>query len=85
MVPLARRDRTMEVLTSEPGIQLYTGNHLDGTLTDANGRTLPRHAGVCLETQHFPDSPNRPAFPSAVLRPGALYHSRTVFAFRVTA
>jgi aldose 1-epimerase len=77
--------RTMEVLTSEPGIQLYTGNHLDGTFTDANGRTLPRHAGVCLETQHFPDSPNRPAFPSAVLRPGALYHSRTVFAFRVSA
>lgn len=73
--------RTMDVLTTEPGIQLYTGNHLDGSLANAQGRALLRHGGVCLETQHFPDSPNRPAFPSTVLRPGALFHSRTVFAF----
>jgi aldose 1-epimerase len=75
--------RTLDVSTTEPGLQLYTGNHLDGSLADAQGRALVRHAGVCLETQHFPDSPNRPDFPSTVLRPGALYHSRTVFAFGI--
>ncbi|MBC7898298.1 MAG: galactose mutarotase [Cytophagaceae bacterium] len=75
--------RTLEVSTTEPGLQLYTGNHLDGTLADAQGRSLVRHGGVCLETQHFPDSPNRPEFPSTVLRPGGWYHSRTIFAFSV--
>jgi aldose 1-epimerase len=73
--------RTLDVSTTEPGLQLYTGNHLDGTLADAQGRSLVRHGGVCLETQHFPDSPNRPDFPSTVLRPGGWYHSRTIFAF----
>lgn len=88
LVPAARlheplSGRTLDVATTEPGLQLYTGNHLDGSLADAQGRPLVRHGGVCLETQHFPDSPNRPDDPSPVLRPGAVYQSRTVFAFGI--
>jgi DNA-binding LacI/PurR family transcriptional regulator/galactose mutarotase-like enzyme len=76
-----RSGRRMEVWTTEPGIQLYTGNALDGSLADANGRTYPRHAGLCLETQHLPDSPNRPEYPSTELRPGATYRSSTELRF----
>lgn len=75
--------RVMEVLTTEPGIQLYTGNHLDGTLTGTGGIHYARHSGFCLETQHFPDSINKPAFPSVVLRPGSTYRTTTVYRFLV--
>ena len=71
----------MEVYTTEPGVQLYTGNFLDGTLTGKGGRVYERRFGFCLETQHYPDSPNRPEFPSTILRPGETYESRTVFKF----
>ncbi len=73
--------RTMTVSTTEPGVQFYTGNFLDGTLTGKGGRVYGRRAGLCLETQHYPDSPNQPNFPSTVLRPGQEYRSKTVFAF----
>jgi len=72
--------RTMEIHTTQPGIQFYTGNFLDGAA--ANGG-YPRNAGFCLETQHFPDSPNRPEFPAAVLQPGKTYHEVTVHRFGV--
>ena len=73
--------RTLTVSTTEPGVQFYTGNFLDGTLSGKSGRVYGRRAGFCLETQHYPDSPNRPNFPSPVLRPGQEYRSKTVFAF----
>ena len=73
--------RTMDVATTEPGVQLYTGNFLDGTITGKQGRVYQRRFGFCLETQHFPDSPNKPSFPPTVLRPGAEFRSRTVFTF----
>lgn len=73
--------RTMEVRTTEPGIQVYTANRLDGTLTGPGGRRYGRHDAVCLETQHLPDSPNRPEYPSTVLRPGDVLRSRTEFRF----
>ncbi|MFI0897385.1 aldose epimerase family protein [Streptomyces sp. NPDC020983] len=73
--------RRMAVWTTEPGLQLYTGNNLDGTHRGPQGAAYTRHTGVCFETQHFPDSPNRPAYPSTVLRPGAAHHSRTEFRF----
>jgi aldose 1-epimerase len=76
--------RVLTVLTDQPGIQVYSGNFLDGTLRGTSGRPYPRGAGVALETQHFPDSPNRPAFPSTVLRPGETYRSSTSFRFSVT-
>jgi aldose 1-epimerase len=79
----ASTGRVLEVRTTEPGIQLYSGNFLDGTLTGKGGRVYQKRDGMCLETQHFPDSPNQPAFPSTVLRPGEKYSSRTVFAFSV--
>lgn len=75
--------RVMEVLTTEPGVQLYTGNFLDGTLKGINGALYNQHTGFCLETQHFPDSVNHPNFPSTILRPGQIYKSRTVFKFDV--
>jgi aldose 1-epimerase len=75
--------RVLEVATTEPGLQLYTANRLDGRIVGKSGRVYPHRAGVCLETQHFPDSPNQPGFPSTILRPGAEYRSRTVFRFRV--
>ena len=74
--------RIMEVLTTEPGLQLATANRLDGTIVGKGGAKYGRHSGVCLETQHFPDSPNQPAFPSTILRPGEHFESRTVFKFR---
>jgi len=74
--------RSLEVQTTQPGVQFYTGNFLDGTLVSGN-RTFIQHSGLCLETQHFPDSPNQPAFPSTVLRPGEKFISRTIFKFGV--
>jgi aldose 1-epimerase len=73
--------RRMEVLTTEPGMQLYTANFLDGKLKGVNGVTYHKHSAVCLETQHFPDSPNQPKFPSTTLSPGETYRSSTVFKF----
>lgn len=74
--------RVMEVLTTEPGVQFYTGNFLDGTLTGKNGVVYDTRTGFCLETQHFPDSPNQPSFPNTILRPGEEYRSTTVYRFR---
>ena len=71
--------RTIEVWTTEPGLQFYSGNFLDGTIVGKNGTTYRHRWGFCLETQHFPDAPNQPAFPSIVLRPGATYRTRTVW------
>jgi aldose 1-epimerase len=73
----------MEIWTTEPGIQFYTGNFLDGTITGKGGKTYKKHFGFCLETQHFPDSPNKPDFPSTILRPGETYNSLTVHKFMV--
>ncbi|MEU2564437.1 aldose epimerase family protein [Streptomyces longispororuber] len=73
--------RTLRIATTEPGVQFYSGNFLDGTLTGPSGRTYRQGDGLCLETQHFPDSPNQPAFPSTVLRPGEVYTSTTVHRF----
>ncbi|WP_327270387.1 galactose mutarotase [Streptomyces sp. NBC_01218] len=73
--------RVMEVWTTEPGIQVYSGNLLDGTFTDGEGRVHDRHGAVCLETQHLPDSPNRPGYPSTVLRPGRTLRTRTEWRF----
>lgn len=74
--------RTLEVRTTEPGVQLYSGNFAD-PIVGRGGQAYPRHAGFCLETQHFPDSPNQSAFPSTVLRPGETFTSTTVFRFGV--
>ncbi len=73
--------RVMEIYTTEPGVQLYTGNFLDGSLTGKAGKVYKKHYAFCLETQHFPDSPNKPNFPSAVLLPGQKYTSVTVHKF----
>lgn len=73
--------RSMEVWTTEPGLQVYTANQLDGSLTDPAGRLHERHGAVCLETQHLPDSPNRPGYPSTALRPGEAKESRTELRF----
>ncbi len=73
--------RTLRISTTEPGIQLYTGNYLDGSVIGKGGKMYPKHAALCLETQHFPDSPNRPNFPSTVLRPGETYKTTTVHKF----
>jgi len=73
--------RVLEVLTTEPGVQLFTSNHFAGKLTGKSGRPYPRFGGFCLETQHYPDSPNQPSFPSTVVRPGKPYASTTVFRF----
>lgn len=73
--------RTLDIHTTEPGLQFYAGNFLDGSFTGKGGRAYPRRSGFCLETQHFPDAPNHPSFPSIVLRPDGEYRSQTVFAF----
>ncbi len=74
--------RTMDVYTTQPGIQFYTGNFLDGTLRDTKGGAkYVKHAALCLETQHFPDSPNHPNFPSTILKPGEKYQETTVYKF----
>ena len=73
--------RTLKVLTTEPGIQFYAGNFLDGTLIGTSGKTYRQSYGFALETQHFPDSPNQPDFPSTVLSPGEVYETTTIYAF----
>ena len=73
--------RVLEVLTTEPGLQFYSGNFLDGSFPAKAGRTYPHRSGLCLETQHFPDSPNQPTFPPTVLRPGETFRSSTLFRF----
>ncbi|MDO7877092.1 aldose epimerase family protein [Hymenobacter sp. ASUV-10] len=75
--------RTMDVYTDQPGVQCYTGNFLKGNLGGKDGVTYGQHAGFCLETQHFPDSPNQPQFPSTVLRPGETFRSTTEYRFGV--
>ena len=74
---------TLEVYTNEPGIQVYTGNFLDGTVKGKKGITYNQRASVCLETQHYPDSPNKPEWPSVVLEPGQTYNSECIFKFGV--
>jgi aldose 1-epimerase len=81
MDPVSRR--TLEIHTTEPGIQLYSGNFLDGSITGKAGRRYAHRTGFCLETQHFPDSPNHPEFPPAVLRTEARYESESVYVFGV--
>jgi len=73
--------RVLEVLTTEPGVQLYSGNFLTGTQVGTSGRIYRQGDGFTLETQHYPDSPNQPSFPSTVLRPGETFVSTTVFRF----
>jgi aldose 1-epimerase len=75
--------RVLEVLTTEPGLQFYSGNFLDGTIVGKSGRAYGHRGGFCLEAQVFPDAPNRPEFPSAVLRPGEKYTQTTVYRFSV--
>jgi aldose 1-epimerase len=73
--------RTLKILTDQPGVQFYSGNFLDGTLVGPSGRTYRQGDGLALETQHFPDSPNEPSFPSTVLRPGRTYRTTTIHSF----
>ncbi len=75
--------RELEVLTTQPGVQFYSGNFLDGSVKGKGGIAYGKRSGFCLETQHFPDSPNKPNFPSAELKPGHTYHEVTVFRFSV--
>ena len=75
--------RSMEVYTTQPGLQFYTGNFLDGTFTNHDSTPIKQHAALCLETQHFPDSPNKPNFPSTILKPGEKYHSVTIYKVRL--
>lgn len=86
LVPAARLSdpasgRVMEIRTTEPGIQFYSGNFLDGTITGKGGVVYRKHFGLCLETQHYPDSPNHPEFPTTILKPGQTYKSLTVHKF----
>ena len=76
--------RRLEVYTTQPGIQVYTANYLDGSIEGKGGQVYRKHAGIALETQHFPDSPNHPEFPSTLLRPGETFRSRTVYRFPAT-
>jgi len=73
--------RVLEVLTTQPGLQFYTGNFLDGSIHGKGGKAYGRRSAFCQETQHFPDSPNKPSFPSTELKPGQTYHQSTVFRF----
>jgi aldose 1-epimerase len=73
--------RTLEVTTTQPAVQFYTGNFLDGTVTGKQGHVYKRRFGFCLETQHYPDSPNHPDFPTTILKPGEKFHQTTVFKF----
>lgn len=78
----ATSGRVMEVWTTEPGIQFYSGNFLNGTLINTRGgASYVKHAGLCLETQHYPDSPNQPAFPTTILKPGETYRQTTIYKF----
>jgi aldose 1-epimerase len=76
--------RQLDVLTNEPALQFYSGNLLDGSVTGKGGIRYGKYAGICLETQHYPDSPNQPSFPSTELKPGQEYHHRVVYRFSVT-
>ena len=80
----ATSGRSMEIWTTEPGIQFYSGNFLDGTLTGKDGRVYQQRYGFCLETQHFPDSPNHPSFPTTLLRRGQQYHTITIHKFKTS-
>jgi aldose 1-epimerase len=73
--------RVLEVLTTEPGLQFYSGNFLNGAITGKGGQVYEKRAGFCLEAQHFPDSPNQPAFPPVTLRPGEVYRNTIIFRF----
>jgi aldose 1-epimerase len=73
--------RAMDVLTTEPGVQMYVGNFLDGSLVGKAGKPYNFRNGFCLETQHYPDSPNKPAFPSVTLKPGETYKTTTIYKF----
>ena len=73
--------RTLEVLTTEPGLQFYTGNHIEGTINGKQVQQYKFRSAFCLETEHFPDSPNHPNFPSTELKVGERYHSETIFRF----
>jgi aldose 1-epimerase len=77
--------RIVEVLTTEPGLQFYTSNFLDGTIHGKGGKIYAKHAAICMETQHFPDSPNKPSFPSSELKPGQTYHTTTIYRFSTDA
>lgn len=79
----ASSGRLMEVYTTEPGLQFYTGNFLDGSLKGKNDRSYPQHAAFCMETQHFPDGPNQSSFPNTILQPGEVYRSLTRYQFSV--
>lgn len=71
--------RKLELFTTEPGVQFYTGNFLDGTIKNRDGKSVAKHAAFCLETQHYPDSPNQAGFPSSILKPGEHYHTETKY------
>ena len=71
--------RKLEVYTTQPGLQFYTGNFLDGTFKTSDGKPITKNAALCMETQHFPDSPNEPSFPTTLLKPGEKYHSITKY------
>jgi len=73
--------RTLEVISAEPGLQFYTGNFLDGTITGKRGQVYAFRSGFCIEPQHYPDSPNQPSFPSVVLKPGETYHNTIIYRF----
>ncbi len=75
--------RVLEVVSTEPGLQFYTGNFLDGTLTGKGGWAYQFRNGFCMEPQHYPDSPNQPNFPPVVLHPGGVYHNTFVYKFSV--
>ena len=76
-----KRGRVLKVLTDQPGIQFYTGNFLNGTIQGKGGKPEQLRSALCLETQHFPDSPNHPDFPTTELKPGGRYHTITVYSF----
>jgi len=75
--------RTLTVYTNEPGIQVYSGNFLDGKVTGKKGIVYKQRVGLCLETQHYPDSPNKPQWPSVVVRPGQTYTSHCIYKFGI--
>jgi aldose 1-epimerase len=77
----ASSGRCLDVATSQPGVQFYTGNMMPDTLAGKQGQIYTKRSGFCLETQHFPDSPNQPHFPNTLLRPGEPFHETTVFTF----
>jgi len=76
-----RSGRQVEILTTQPGVQFYSGNFLDGTNRGKGGKVYQKHYGLCLETQHFPDSPNQPAFPNTILKPGEKFSEKTIYKF----